>query len=694
MISAQFRILPEFAIARYEDNYRRLAIEVPEFAFWTSMVDHQSTRKGLANLERLLSRSGTGCALPEQLDAIKKIHRSALNHQVVEAGDVPTGMRLPMLEEAYIAQRFRVAEMAAADNPSVESCWEDKEVREDLETFLAGFLTHPTASRIPLIVLGQPGAGKSALSKVLGARLSDDYLPIRVPLREVSANAGIQEQIEQAIVNATGERLSWPALVRAAQGILPVVILDGFDELLQATGLRESDYLTRVVRFQEQQAELGRAVAVVVTSRTAVAHYAKLPQGALVARLEPFDEGQISRWLEVWNRSSATYFAEFELETFALDLALKHRGLSEQPLLLLMLALYDADGNSLRLTEAKFGQADLYERLVVRFVERETEKLYPSHEVRDQVELELQRLAFVAFSMFNRRRQWITGEEVNGDLCALGSASSRGASLATPLSAGEQLFGRFFFVYEARATRDADVLQTYEFLHATFGDFLIARLVTSILSEMASRPRSRLLDDLGDCLLRSLLSWSALALHSPLVSFFRMLAIKRGEASQWLRLALELFRDLDVRADASYPTYRPAIASPAKRYAYYSMNLILLAAASTEYVVASDLLPGHEDVPTEWERYFFLWKSQCAVDEFESHIRMVQIRRRKTGNGWGYALQLDSKISAEPQSTNNHSACEVQILDVDAKYLLRPSGGLVEEPVERLRPQTDLDSHG
>ena len=38
--------------------------------------------------------------------------------------------------------------------------------------------------------------------------------------------------------------------------------LDGFDELLQATGVSQSDYLDRVVRFQQREADQGRPVAV------------------------------------------------------------------------------------------------------------------------------------------------------------------------------------------------------------------------------------------------------------------------------------------------------------------------------------------------------------------------------------------------------------------------------------------------
>src|SRR5690606_38487052 len=225
--------------------------------------------------------------------------------------------------QAYVTPSFRAAEIAPGDDPSQESWWEGHELRNDLPGFLAGFLTAPMAGEVPLVVLGPPGSGKSVLTKVLAARLRDaSFLPIRVPLREVSATASIQEQIEQAVYHLSGERLEWPALARAAGGALPVIILDGLDELLQATGVRQSDYLVKVARFQHREADAGRAVAVVVTSRTAVANRAGLPEGTVVTRLEPFDPTAVRAWLEVWNAVNADYFRAAGLEPLTPDVAL------------------------------------------------------------------------------------------------------------------------------------------------------------------------------------------------------------------------------------------------------------------------------------------------------------------------------------------------------------------------------------
>jgi hypothetical protein len=135
-------------------------------------------------------------------------------------------------------------------------------------------------------------------------------MAVRVVLREVAADADLQGQIEEAVRDATGEQLSWPSLIRAAGDALPVVILDGLDELLQATNIGQSDYLEQIVRFQEREADQGRPVAVIVTSRTAVAERARIPpSGAMALRLEPFDEQQVGHWLRIWNTANAAYFA-------------------------------------------------------------------------------------------------------------------------------------------------------------------------------------------------------------------------------------------------------------------------------------------------------------------------------------------------------------------------------------------------
>src|SRR5208282_4290108 len=144
---------------------------------------------------------------------------------VLAAGDVPQGLQLPRLGDAYVNPDFRVASAGPTEQFAEESWWEEQPVRDDLEGFLFGYLTAPQAVRAPLLVLGQPGSGKSVLTQMLAARLPPaEFLVVRVVLREVAADADLQAQIEHAVRFATGEAVTWPDLARSAGDSLPVVL--------------------------------------------------------------------------------------------------------------------------------------------------------------------------------------------------------------------------------------------------------------------------------------------------------------------------------------------------------------------------------------------------------------------------------------------------------------------------------------
>jgi hypothetical protein len=336
--------VPERARVRYEELFRRLASDFPEVAFWAVQRDHQATRAeirgvgtALEGLAQLLGEISMGRTPGKWRAALARAYQADLERPIVESGHVPGGLRVPVLGEAYLSARFRTHSLAFGESPSDESWWEAIEVRDDLEKFLAGYLTSPRATRTPLLVLGQPGSGKSVLTRVLAARLpASDFLPVRVILREVSASADLQDQVEDAIRAATGERMDWPTLARSAGDALPVVLLDGFDELLQATGVSQTDYLAKVADFQRREADNGRPAAVIVTSRTSVANRARVPEGSVALRLEPFDSGQVATWLSIWDNVNVEQFAAAGLLPLAPEVVLAHRDLAAQPLLPLM----------------------------------------------------------------------------------------------------------------------------------------------------------------------------------------------------------------------------------------------------------------------------------------------------------------------------------------------------------------------
>ena len=623
--------VPSLAVGRYEELFRRLAGDCLEFGIWADMFEHQATRSelrnGLAGLESLLESVASGRVPDQRLAALARTYRAALNRPIAPSGEVPAELQIPTLGEGYIDHRIRVAEVGASSEPGRDSWWNDIPVRHDAYRFLAGYLTCPSAQEAPLIMFGQPGSGKSILTRVLAARLpTGDFLPVRVELRQVPAEADLQDQIEFAIRDATGERVSWPRLVESCDGALPVVMLDGFDELLQATGIAQTDFLLRVLAFQEREADQGRPVVVIVTSRIAVSDRARIPQGAVAIRLEPFDEDQVTAWLKVWRRANAGPLAERGMRPLPADVAFNHRELAEQPLLLLMLALYDADANALQRQSAELGQTELYERLLKDFARREIHKHsvgLADTDLEQAVEAELLRLSVVAFAMFNRRSQWVSEGDLDADLSALLGRRDAGQSsgLRAPLTPAQLAVGRFFFVHESHATRDETLLQTYEFLHATFGEFLVSRLVTQILTNMVAREAAAAGWPLGgveDGLLHALLSFEVLTARAPIVAFLSDLLARLDARNKQVLTDLLLrlhSRALYPRTESAYHGYEPLGLTVTGRHAAWSANLVVLAVLTAGQITGSQLFPDAPDPAIAWRDQSMMWRSQLSSEE-------------------------------------------------------------------------------
>lgn len=639
---------PGRAVRRYEELFRRLAAEFPEVAFWSNSVDHQATRErlrelsgGLAGLERMLTEIAAGRIPDERRLGLSRAYRAALDRPILSSDDSLDGVRLPSLGAAYLNPRFRAAVIEHAERIGEESWWTERPVREDLESFLLGYLTAPQATEAPLMVLGQPGSGKSVLTRILAARLPpSDFLTVRVELREVPADADLQSQIEYAVRAATGETLTWPELARSAGDALPLVLLDGFDELLQATGVSQTDYLGKVADFQRREAELGRPIAIWVTSRTAVADRARPVSGMLAVRLEPFSEDQVAEWLHVWNETNWAVFRAWGRPPLLAETVLDQGELARQPLLLLMLALYDADEDRLRNTGASLGRAELYERLLHRFAEREVRKAgasLPPPDFDRAVERELTNLSLVAFSMFNRGRQWTTEAELDADLSALADEAdppTAPADLRAPLTAGQTVLGRFFFVHEAQATRDDRRLSSYEFLHATFGEYLVARWVTTEVAYLAEtmslardRRRRSLIDD---ALLHTLLSFMPLTMRATSVTFARerLRRLDDRHREPIRDMVLGLFHDaLAPRHDTRYARYAPEQVRVPRRPAVYSANLLLLVLAAGDEITATELFPGANDPIVEWRSLALLWRSQFPPEGWSVLINVIDVNR-------------------------------------------------------------------
>ncbi|MFI5954579.1 NACHT domain-containing protein [Cryptosporangium sp. NPDC051539] len=627
--------LVDRAVARYTAAYRALAAEAPEFRVWAAGVDASATREAvrssgdvlradLAELRALVTRPTAADAVRTGLE---RLHRAQLDRPILATDRVPEHVTLPRLHQSYVDPGGAVAEAGPDDRPATETWWHGAHPVDDVPDFLAAHLTTLAASSAPTVVLGHPGSGKSALAKVLAARLTGNgFLAIRVQLRTVPGDASIQTQIEQALLQSLGESVSWPDVARRAEPALPVVVLDGFDELLQATGLNRSDYLEQAQAFQEREAELGRPVAVLVTSRTVVADRVRFPLGSVVVRLAPFDSFRVGRWLDTWNTVNRASLAERGLRPLPVEVALTHGELARQPLLLLLLALYDAGANALQAAGGDLGQVELYERLFADFVDREVDKRRDGRSAEDrqaEIAREWRRLGAVALAVLNRRGDVILDAELDRDLPQLLGGDDLTAGNSDPrghaLTASQLLVGRFFFVHEATATRDTGAPErSFEFLHATFGDFLAARLIVDALVDLADArayQRRRFRAELDGGFLFAATSFVTVARRAPLWDFVRgRIAALAPEVRRSCReLVLELLPEAGFPPRTwSVADYEPRREPFAARHAAFSANLVCFAVLLAEGPVRADELAGGSS-PVAWRQLSLLWRSQLDL---------------------------------------------------------------------------------
>ncbi|EXG80195.1 NACHT domain-containing protein [Cryptosporangium arvum] len=607
------------AVATYEATFVRLAADVPEFGFWLVLGESSETRREVRTwggelvaatgrrfdvVEELLSRLVTGGA-PPSLEVLGALHRSVLARPVLGDPAVDAVATLPTVEQAYIAPSLRVAEADRASSPADPRWWADQRLVSSPELFFADYLTSPSSVSVPLLVLGLPGAGKSMLTQMLAARLPvAGWTAVRVPLRRVRADAPIATQIQEALDLATHGRIGWAQLVEdaAAAGTTRVVVLDGLDELMQASGVSQSRYLYEVAEFQAVEAALGRPVAVVVTSRTVMADRVVIPPGTLVVRLESFSDEQVAQWLSVWNGLNAGSPGFRALSSVPPALA----ELGRQPLLLLLIALYTADPSAPSL-DSGVTTAVLYERLVTHFLRREALK-EPRADVERFVAERRWPLTLAAFAMLNRGRTYVTEPELGADLAAFLGTSPE------PVDHIVRTVGRFFFVHASVVDATHGLPATYEFLHSTFGEYLVASHLAAQLRLTARRPGPGGPPDSDR--LRALLS------HVPLVTFPRVLEF-------FTEAAAEVLPALVADARRTLTPWTPAAYNPSGRdvldhYAIYTLNLVSL--GSDRRVPLADLAPAGTDAVAWWRSLVRQWRAALDDEAWLAVVGTLTVR--------------------------------------------------------------------
>ncbi|TMR98505.1 NACHT domain-containing protein [Nonomuraea basaltis] len=617
---------PAHALRIYDEDYRSLSLDSHEFGVRSLVTERPQPATALSRVAWLLAELAPPRVGDRPVIHLARMAANALDQPLLLAGKLPEDVYLPLLGEGYLTPRCRVAELTREAAPALRGWWEEQRLLPDTEAFLVGHLTSLRATQAPLLVLGEPGSGKTKLTEVLAARLArSEFLPIRVELQGVTPRASVTEQIEQAIGAVLDEEVEYGELVRAADGAQPVILFDGFDELVQG-GVNRYDYLAQLQEFQRREAGLGRPVAVIVTSRTVVADRIRFPEGLLALELQPFEDDQVRQWLDIWDQANRALLARRDLKPLPAEAALAHGEMARQPLLLLLLALYDAGGNALqRGTPGPLKRSRLYEVLLRDFTERET-----GGARRVLIDQELVMLGTVALSMLARGRQVITDEMLNRDLPALchggeddlGDLGGEDGRVDWARKATE----RFFFVRK----------NGHAFLHATFGEFLVAWLTMYALRDLDRRRRQAgdeplaLVQSVDDDLLYAVTSHSCLAERGPTVGFILELLDElpgtvRARCAELLSGLLR--RSLHERGRRHFTGFRPVRHTLARRLAAYSANLTLLIVAASEQPVAvSTILPG-PDYLERWFSLTHLWKGQLGEEGWSGLVTALSAQR-------------------------------------------------------------------
>jgi hypothetical protein len=433
-----------------------------------------------------------------------------------------------------------------------------------------------------MLLLGSPGAGKSMLTKVLAARLSGaGYTVVRVALRGVGAAAPIVAQIQQSLDEATARRVEWTDLTDQSGDTTRVVLLDGLDEVLHTSGGDRSGYLQEVADFQDREAAQARPLVVIVTSRTVVADRVDIPSGTVAVKLDPFTDEDIDDWLGRWQEANFRGIASGSVRALTADAARRQLELATQPLLLMMLAIYAADP-ALPPLDTELSDADLYRSILTEFARREAVKTFGPYargpELEGRIHDHLDRLAVAALGMFNRGRQDISEEELSRDLQAL---EPRLLARTRPDEAEQRLIGEFFFTHGSRdriARQDKPLLRRYEFVGATFGEYLVASRVMDELHAVAvtafAGRRGPSVPD--DDLLFALLSHQPLADRVSVLTFARqiansLIATDRARLLAALEMLLETYRAR--RGSDLYAAYRPTPPDTIRELTCYAANL-------------------------------------------------------------------------------------------------------------------------
>lgn len=663
---AFLRSVPELSVKCYQNQYFQLAAEFPDFFVFSNQREHSNIQRSIDVGFRQISEKIPHIAelyseslAYQALEQLQNLYNSQIEAPLVNRTEMHlsiTGMSFPKKVDAFIPQPFQ----ALIYNQGIHLEHTDKWVKcQDLGKFVADTLRSPHLGTQPMLLLGDPGAGKTMLSHMLAARiLNHEYHVIIVHLRDVVAEAEIYQQIDRALeLSLDGTNCNWSD-IRTAKLSKPILLIfDGYDELLQASGKTHRNYIEKIAEFQKNCIEIyKKTVRTIVTSRIILIDKAAIPEHTPVIRLDEFNPSQVKKWCEIWNAGNASYFTSSDLEEFVVSEESKAWTLAKQPLLLLMLALFDSNKNALRDNE-NLNETQLYYSLITDFIQREQNKDASFREIQpsDQnkrVDDALERISIAAIGMYNRNEVYIHSDQLQVDLCKLQCNNSQ-----TELLESDKLLGSFFFIHHAEATRqenrDLEKTRSYSFLHNTFGEFLAAHYMVTQLQHTLY-----IINVLANAGIAQHIEkheiWYSSLMYAPLFqrpvvlrmleawapTYFRMKNMGEEDVRKALNILLDmelpkaLSGNLITEIQDTLNLFSDANAYPKKELmehlSIYSFNLVSICTALLEKLPLSRFdyqsRGQNEKKISGWNQLRHLWRYSFSDEDMESITKIIAVQ--------------------------------------------------------------------
>jgi SpoVK/Ycf46/Vps4 family AAA+-type ATPase len=510
--------IPGRAQEVFASELSHLITEMPDLGVWfidtagteSAQSQRHDHHKQITKLDRMLtilengsiaSQSSTDERDPFEL--INRLYINRLDEPALRTRNLGNGLSMPSIRSIYCPPTYRTAPCEAVDPISDPREWSLQDIPGiELTDYLAAELTNPGNFTQPVLLLGHPGSGKTLLCKVLLAQVSRTLTlqAVYVSLRAVSKIRPIEACIEEVLEREFGITQPFRDLNRHERQL--VIVFDGLDELLLNSELDEvNNFLLDIQRFQERCRADGQPVSVLVTSRTVVMDHVSVNSLSAAIHLEDFSDDQVALWSRIWNKHNAGYF-DFEANRRPLDWkqALEIGEIARQPLLLALVAIYDAETQGIGQLKS-LDRTMLYDELVRSFVLRDSEKAggssprKSSHEVQRSMDA----LASTAATMFANGRWYVSGSDIDEVLRRVHALDP-----TNPRSDFVKLMREFFFVHISVANLSRPSRTTYEFLHKSFMEYFFALwLSTCIRRFRREESRTGIIDALNDSLRHS-----------------------------------------------------------------------------------------------------------------------------------------------------------------------------------------------